>query len=141
MSPRTPVSAVMTRSVRTLDVNAKFSEVRRALVANEFHHMPIVDGDALVGILSWRDLVRAYRTARRGAATGDPFALDDLLDRTTSIEQVMSKDLVTLREDEPLERAIDLIADGHIHSVLVLDDDDKLVGIVTDKDIIAYLAG
>ena len=140
MTRHTPVSAVMTHGVRTLDVHAKFSEVRRALIANEFHHMPIIDGEALVGILSWRDLVRAYRTARRGAGTGDAFALDDLLDRTTSIDQVMSKDLVTLRADEPLERAIDLIADGHIHSVLVLDEDGKLVGIVTDKDIIAYLA-
>lgn len=139
MTRQTPVSVIMTRSIQTLDVSSKFSKVRRALVANEFHHMPIVDGDTLVGIISWRDLVRAYRAAR-GADQNDPFAIDEVLDRTTSVEKVMTKDLVTVRVDDSIDRAIDLIADGHIHSVLVLDAEEQLVGIVTDKDIVAYLA-
>ena len=51
----------------------------------------------------------------------------------------MTRELVTVRDDDPLTRAIDLIADGHIHSVLVLDADESLVGIVTDKNIVEYL--
>ena len=140
MPRQTPVSTVMTRSVRTADVSSKLSAVRHALIAAECHHLPIVDGDRLVGILSWRDLVRAYRKAH-GAETGDPVSIDEALDRSTTVEEVMSQNLVTLRPDDPLIRAIDLIADAHIHSVLVLDEDNRLVGIVTDKDIVEYLAG
>lgn len=139
MTRKTPVSVVMTRHVHTLDVSSKLSVVRHALISAEFHHMPIVDGGFLVGIVSWRDLVRAYRKAM-GPEESDPVTIDEVLDQSESIEQVMTKELVTLREDDPLDRAIDLIADGHIHSVLVLDDEERLVGIVTDKNIVEYLA-
>jgi CBS domain-containing membrane protein len=139
MSRQTPVSVVMTSKVHTIDVSSKLSIVRHALIAAEFHHMPILDGDVLVGMISWRDLVRAYRTAR-GAEESDPLAIDDVLDETTSLSELMTRELVTVRSDDPLDRAIDLIAEGQIHSVLVLDEDDKLVGIVTDKNIVEYLA-
>ena len=50
----------------------------------------------------------------------------------------MSRDLVTVHPEEGLERAMDLIADGRVHSVLVADRDRKLVGIVTDTDLLDY---
>jgi CBS domain-containing protein len=139
MTLTAPISTIMTRKVHTLDVNSKLSEVRRALISNEFHHMPIVDGKRLVGIVSWRDLVRAYRHAHNIDAP-DPFIIDDALDKSSRIEEAMTRELVTVRDDDSIDRAIDLIADAHIHSVLVLDSNERLVGIVTDKDIVDYLS-
>ena len=133
------ISTIMTRSVHTLDVNSKLSDVRRALITHEFHHMPIVDGDRLVGMISWRDLVRAYRTARNADAS-DPFGIDEVLDRSSRIDEAMTRELVSVRDDDSIDRAIDLIADAHVHSVLVFDSEEQLVGIVTDKDIVEYLA-
>ena len=137
MPRKTLVETVMTHKVHTLDVAAKLSDVRHALIANEFHHMPIVDGERLVGMVSWRDLVRAYRSARNASESSD---IDAALDQSTSIEEVMTRELVTVRDDDPLDRAIDEIADAHIHSVLVLDGDERLVGILTDKNIVEFLA-
>ena len=139
MPRKTPVSVIMSREVHTLEVSEKLSAVRQALVANEFHHMPIVEEGRLVGIVSWRDLVRAYRAAH-GPSEGDPQTIVEVLDRDMPLEKVMTKALVTMRDDDPIDRAIDLIADGHIHSVLVLDSNESLVGIVTDKNIVEYLA-
>ncbi|MBW2289029.1 MAG: CBS domain-containing protein [Deltaproteobacteria bacterium] len=139
MTLTAPISTIMTRSVHTLDVSSKLSEARRALITNEFHHMPIVDGERLVGMISWRDLVRAYRAARNADAS-DPFGIDDVLDRSSRIDAAMTRELVTVRDDDSIDRAIDLIADAHIHSVLVLDSEERLVGIVTDKDIVDYLS-
>jgi len=140
MKTQVPISFVMTRDVQVVDVSAKLSVVRHALVAAQVHHMPIIEGDRLVGILSWRDLVRAYRAAS-GPEDSDPIEIDDLLDRSTSIAELMSTELVTVRDDDPLDAAIDAIADGRIHSVLVIDADGRLVGIVTDKNLVDYLAG
>lgn len=138
MPHKTRVSEIMTRDVYTIEVGARLSTVRHALVANEFHHMPIVDEGRLVGVLSWRDLVRAFRGAR-GDGEVSTFEIDSLLDQYTSIEQLMTRDLVTVSVDDVLDRAIDKIADGHIHSVLVLDTEENLVGIVTDKNIMEFL--
>ena len=139
MPRKTLVSTVMTHKVQTLDVTQKLSSVRHALIANEFHHMPIMDGERLVGIVSWRDLVRAYRSDRDENAS-DALDIDGSLDRNSTVADIMTTDLVTVRDDDPLDRAIDEIADAHIHSVLVLDSDERLVGILTDKNIIEFLA-
>ncbi len=136
---KTPISDVMTRNVHTLHVGAKLSEVRQALISNDFHHMPIVDGDRLVGMISWRDLVHAYRAAME-ADELNPLGVGDALDHSASVEDVMTRKLVTARDDDPLDHAIDLIADGHVHSVLVLDSDERLAGIITDKNIVEFFS-
>jgi CBS domain-containing protein len=137
MSRRATISELMTRRVRTLGVDAKLSEARRALTQERIHHLPIVEGGILVGLLSSRDLVGILREAKAGGAEN----VDAILDRASSIREVMSTDLVTLRPDDPVERAVDLIADGTIHSLLVLDEQRRLVGILTDTDLLDYLCG
>lgn len=135
MPTRTPLSEVMTSRVRTVEVGAKLSEVRRVLSEGRFHHVPVVDDGVLVGIVSTNDLLRVYRA---GAAT-TPEEIDDRLDRSATLAETMSTDLATLRADEPVERAIERIADGYLHSVLILDAESRLVGIVTDTDLLDYL--
>jgi CBS domain-containing protein len=130
-----PISELMTTHVRTLGVDAKLSEARRVLTKERIHHLPIVENGILVGLVSSRDLVRILREAKAGGSE----SVDEVLDRTSSLRKAMSTDLVTLRPDDPVERAIDLIADGHIHSLLVLDAGRHLVGILTDTDLLDYL--
>lgn len=135
MSRKTPISELMTPRVHTLDVGAKPSEARRLLSKQRMHHLPIVDRGVLVGMLSSRDLMRTLRAVKAGAGEG----VDALLDRSATIAQMMTTDLVTARADESVEDAIERIADGSIHSVLVLDEGRRLVGILTDTDLLDYL--
>jgi acetoin utilization protein AcuB len=135
MPRKTPISKLMTTPVRTLGVDARLSEARRALTQAHIHHLPVVDRGVLVGIISSRDLVGVLREAGAGGSED----VDSILDRSSSIAKLMSTDLVTLNVDDSVERAIDLIADGNLHSVLVLDADRRLAGIVTDTDLLDYL--
>jgi CBS domain-containing membrane protein len=137
MPRRTPISELMTTRVRTLDARAKPSEARRLLSEERVHHVPIVDEGVVVGIVSARDLVRALRGAPRGAGA----SVDEILDRGGDVAELMSSDLVTMRADESVEQAIERIADGTVHSVLVLDAGGRLAGIVTDTDLLDYLCG
>jgi CBS domain-containing protein len=135
MPRKTPISELMTTRVQTLDVGAKPSEARRVLSEQRVHHVPIVDDGVLVGIVSSRDLVRILRST---PAAGSE-SVDEVLDRSGDVGQVMSTELVTLRSDASVEDAIERIAAGAVHSVLVLDADRRLVGIVTDTDLLDYL--
>jgi CBS domain-containing protein len=119
----TPVSQVMTSKVRTIEVQNPLSAVRSLVATEKFHHVPIVDGHKLVGIISSRDLVQVYR--HRG--------------EEPSIAETMSTDLVTMRLDDSIEKAIDTLADGAVHSLLVIGDEDRLAGIVTNIDLLDYL--
>ena len=135
MSRKTPISQLMTTHVRTLGVDAKPSEARRVLSQERIHHLPIVENGKLVGLISSRDLVEVLRDAEAGGTE----SVDQILDRSSSVAKLMSTPLVTLRPDDPVDRAIELIADGTIHSVLVLDAERRLVGILTDTDLLDYL--
>ena len=98
MSRRATVSELMTKRVRTLGVDAKLSEARRALSEERIHHLPVVEGGKLVGVLSSRDLVRILREAKAGGAQD----VDAILDRASSVREAMTPVLVALRPDDPV---------------------------------------
>lgn len=135
MPRKTLISEVMTREVVTIDVRAAMSEVREILTTQKFHHLPVVDGDSLVGIISTNDLIRVMQ--KLPGATSDD--LNDTLDRSASIGETMRSDLFTMRSDETVEHAIDLLASGERHSLLIVDREEALAGIVTNIDLLEYL--
>jgi CBS domain-containing protein len=56
---------------------------------------------------------------------------------STLVRDVMSTPVVTLRPDDKVERAADVLAEKNVGSLPVVDDDRKLVGILRDDDLIA----
>lgn len=130
---RIVIRDVMTSRVRTAPPDEKLAVVWRMLVDERCHHLPIVDDGRPVGMISTRDLVRVARkhgaTKLSAGAYGDEVAAD-----------VMTRALETIYGDEPVEAAIDRIGVGDFHALLVLDDEERLVGIVTNHDLLHYLA-
>ena len=96
------------------------------------HHIPIVDEGRPVGMISTRDLVRVAR--KHGAKK-----LSAGLYGNETAADIMSQGLETIYADEPVEAAIDRIGIGEFHSLVVLDDDENLAGIVTNHDLLHYL--
>lgn len=56
---------------------------------------------------------------------------------STLVRDVMSTPVVTLRPDDTVERAADVLADKNVGSLPVVDDESKLLGILRDDDLIA----
>lgn len=130
-----PVRSIMTTDVVAISVDARPSDVRDLLRSRPFHHVPVVDGDLLVGILSSSDLARISLEAW-GV---DPDTTDATLDASFSIARIMSADVATVRADEPILRATELLAEGAYHALPVVDGQGHLVGIVTSTDLLRYL--
>jgi CBS domain-containing protein len=55
---------------------------------------------------------------------------------TTAVSEVMSPDVVTLRPDQSVEEAADVLAGKKIGAAPVVDADGKLVGLLRDEDLI-----
>lgn len=134
MKRNVSITKIMTTEVRTVYLTQKLSEVRATMVAGKFHHVPVVSGKKLLGILSATDLLRAsYQVATDDRQT------DAVLDHTTSIEQLMQKYPVTLRSNQTVRDAVAIFAEGLFHGLPVIDDDENLVGMVTTTDVIRYM--
>ncbi len=127
------IREVMTSHVRTARPGDPLQEVWRILSDERCHHLPIVEEGRPVGMISTRDLVRV---ARRNGST----KLAAGLYGSETAADVMTRGLETIYADEPVEAAIDRIGVGDFHALVVLDDDENLVGIVTNHDLLHYLA-
>ena len=135
MKHNEPVHKIMATDPITVHEQQKLSDVHHLIVERKIHHVPVVSGRKLIGLISATDLLRvSWGDVNRQ----DPRQVDALLD-TLTIRDVMQEDIVTLRRHDTVRRAAELLSQGQYHSLPVLDDDDELVGMVTSTDIIGYL--
>jgi acetoin utilization protein AcuB len=103
----------------------------RLLQRRGFRHVPILDGGKLVGIVSDRDVKQSMASA---ASTTDARERDRLLDELTA-GQIMARAVVTIGPMFGVEEAARLMATRKI-SALPVTEEDRLVGIVTETDVL-----
>lgn len=130
-----PVRTVMTSEVRTVDVDARLSDVRDLLRDHPFHHVPVVRDGKLVGMLSASDIARISLEAW-GV---DELTTDATLDAAFSLPSVMSHDVTAVLATDSVYRATEILADGAFHALPVVDGAGRVVGIVTSTDLLRYL--
>jgi CBS domain-containing protein len=130
-----PVAEVMTPHPRSVRIDQQLSDARAALADHRIHHLPIVDGQRLVGIISITDLLE-YGFRPRDTHQN----LDEYLDAHFSIKQIMQSEVVTLPNNSTIHDAAKVLATGSLHAVPVVDDKGDLIGIVTSTDLVSYLA-
>ncbi len=136
MKRNEPVSKIMSTHLVTVHHGEPVSKVRQLIREHGIHHIPVVSGQKLVGIISNSDVLRV---SFGDAFNADERAVDATLDHTMTIEQLMQKDPVAVRENAPIREAAQTLADGNFHSLPVVSDGQKLVGMVTSTDLIRYL--
>jgi CBS domain-containing protein len=135
MKRHEPISKIMSTNLVTVHHGDPVSKVRQLAAEHGVHHIPVVNGDQLVGIISWSDILRVSFGDTFGT---DQRAVDATLDHTFTIEGLMQKNPVTLPETATVREAAEILARGTFHSVLVVHG-TKLVGVVTSTDLIKYL--
>jgi len=130
------VRQIMSTPVEALKEGTKLSEARRGLAMSPFHHLPVLDDQArVVGIVSASDLLRVSLEAY----DVDPEKEGIVLDRQFKLGEVMEREVVTVKASDPIREAALRLSPGSFHALPVLDDDDRLVGMVTSTDLIDYL--
>jgi CBS domain-containing protein len=135
MKRRVPISQILTTEVVTVDRNQPLSEVYHMLRSAPFHHVPVMERDRPVGMVSSVDVLKlAYDTEGF-----DDKAMTAMLDYQFSIEDAMTAELLSLPPNASVQEAAEMLSDGKAHSVLVVDEDGKLHGIVTTTDLVRFL--
>lgn len=120
------VRQYMSHPARTVTAQLDYRRAFDLLHAHGIHHLPVVEGKRVVGIVAHRDLLLA-------AANFGPTAVP--------VGEIMKAPPVCISEDADIKEAARLLLVNHIGSLPVLDDDDKLIGIITETDIFKIMAG
>lgn len=132
---RTAITKVMSTDVTTIQRGQPISEAYEIFKDSPFHHLPVLDGQSPVGVLSSTDILRLVYDVDGT----DDRTLQVFLDSQFNIDDAMTPDPTSLPESATIKEAADLLSDGSMHSVIVLDDDGAIAGIVTTTDLVQFL--
>jgi CBS domain-containing protein len=133
MKKNEPISSIMTRDLVTLNLNDSLYSAEKRMKVNHIRHMPVVDGDELIGLVSLSDLQRvSFIDAYSKEGTEDTPVYNML-----SIRDLMIKNPLTASPKTTILEVSKLLASKEFHSLPVVDD-GKLVGIITTTDLLHY---
>jgi acetoin utilization protein AcuB len=121
----------MTHNPITIRPDTTVTEAQAMMKREKIHHLPVMDKDEkLVGIVSEKDLLYASPSP---ASTLSVYEMSSLLAKL-KVEKVMSKNVVTVPEDVPLEEAARIMADRGVGGLPIMRG-RSLVGIITESDL------
>ncbi|MEM4277211.1 MAG: CBS domain-containing protein, partial [Thermoplasmata archaeon] len=150
------VSEVMTRQVTTVSPDTPVKEAAAILAEKNVSGMPVVEQGRVVGVFSEEDVLRHIKTIKKdlrliypsisslGIAFQEEVTQRELLEAyeevgNKPVREVMSRDVVTVAPDIPLNEAILKMVQRGINRLPVVEG-GNLVGIVTRGDVIRGLA-
>ncbi len=136
MGKNDPITKIMAAEVITVQQGQKLSDVRHIICESGIHHIPIVDGKKLVGMISFTDLMK-LNIVISGA---DDRTIDAIIDQQYSIKDIMTTNLTSVKDCDTIKHVSKILAEGIFHSVPVVDKHHHIVGIVTTTDLIQYLS-
>jgi acetoin utilization protein AcuB len=128
------VSDFMTTEVTSLQENDTLLDAAMVFVRSQFRHLPVLRDKKLVGIISERD-VKQFAPSLLSRTTAEEY---NQIMETTPISRVMIKNPVTLRPDQPIFEAANLLYSRRIGCMPVVEN-DELVGIITTTDLVGLL--
>ncbi|MEX2501373.1 MAG: CBS domain-containing protein [Trueperaceae bacterium] len=122
----------MTASPVTVHGDTPVMEAMQLLRDGGYRRLPVVDAERLVGIVTDRDLKEATPSS---ATTLSVYELNHLLARMR-VRDVASAPVVTVRDDDEIERAALRMEEHRVSGLPVVDADGALCGIVTITDLL-----
>lgn len=133
MKKRTPVSQIMSTDIFSVNLTQNLREVDSAIKDKHIRHVPVVSGETVIGMLSKTDL---QKISFVNTVDGDK--LTTAMYDSLTLDQVMTKDVVTVEKDDTILDVATILSKNEFHALPVTAA-GKLVGIVTTTDLVKYL--
>lgn len=131
------VEQLMTRDPVCVDMDDELQRVGELFAEHGFHHLLVVEGGRLVGVISDRDLLRHLSPfiGRLSERT------QDLATLHKRVHQIMSRAPVTVGTDTEIAAAAALMLDKRVSCLPVVAADGRPIGILSWRDLLAHYAG
>jgi len=132
MHPTDPVNRLMTEAVLTVDINDPAGEVLRLFGGYPVHHMPVLDGTKVVGMLSSADVMKLELFLPKGGKSPIEY-----LNQRMKVGALVRRPVLTVSPTQSVESAAEIMARNGVHALAVADGDSRLLGILTTTDIMS----
>ena len=134
MRERVPISAIMTKNIIALTREDDLERAEMLFKRHKIKHIPVVSGEAIIGMLSYTDLMRISFAETHDEEIN---SVESVVYNMFTIEQVMVKNVVTVTSETTIKEVAKIFADREFHALPIVDD-GALMGIVTTTDLLNY---
>lgn len=134
MSRMLTVRDLMTEEVVTVPPRTSLASVQELMLERNFRHVPVVDDDLLVGLISQRDLAAFLGRASRSDLTEQQLKLSDV-----PASRAMTTGIETIEPEENLRTAAEILLENK-YGCLPVVEGARLVGILTEADFVRFVA-
>lgn len=138
IDPTLKVSQIMTTDVMFVRPDDTMSKVDEIFRTNNIHHLPVLNSEGVVvGMVSKTDYFKVlhgftlFRTEK-----SEEF--NKAILRSLLVKEVMTKQVAKLHPDDSIMVAAGFFRENLFHAIPVVDDESKLVGIVSTYDMLNY---
>lgn len=100
-----------------IENDISLSDAAKLMTKHSINSLIIEKDDKIRGIVTHHDLVKYFGESKK-------------------VFDIMTKNVITLREDDKIQRAVDIIKENEIGIFPVVDSDDKIVGVLDSRDLL-----
>lgn len=131
MNLSSSITEIMITEVECVSPEQEIVDIKHIYENQKFHHhIPVVENDKLVGMVSLIDFMRKIQDA----------TLDDneQVYHDLKVKDIMFTSPSTIGSDCTIQQAVEILAKGEVHA-LVVADDKKVKGIVSTSDLLTFM--
>mgnify|MGYP000162008608 CR=1 FL=1 len=126
------VEEIMSRDVITASPATIVKDAAQTMISLGFRRLPVLDEEKIIGIVVTTDIVKLFqpKIALKYSARGSVY---DLI--KTPLSEIMSSPVITVKPDVEIGEVAKIMMENGIGALPVIED-DKLVGIITERDLL-----
>jgi len=117
-----PIHTIMTRDLVTLGPEGTLGQAREIFLVKRIHHLPIVEGKKLVGLVTAWDI---FKTGKSAEEYGN-----------MKVTEIMTRKIATLEPEDHIGAIAEVLMAHLFHAVPIVNADHELVGMVTSYDLL-----
>ncbi len=136
------VMDLATSSVVTLTQTTRVVDALRSMVDHNFRKIPVVEEDTrkLRGLISATDIVSFLGGGPKHKIVKERFGGELAAAINAGVEEIMETDVVAIEDTKTWPDALELMVENDVGGCPVVDEERRVVGIITERDILKFLA-
>jgi CBS domain-containing protein len=136
------IMEIATADVQTLPQTSTIMNALKFMLRKNFRRIPVTDAGTkkLKGIITATDLINFFGGGNKHGIVRNRYNGNLSAAVNAEIKEIMEKDVITLSAEDSVEAAVELMFEKKVGGCPIVDREGVVVGIITERDILEYLA-
>lgn len=131
------------KEVVSVPPSTSIKEVAEIMIQNKFRRLPVTDpgSEKLLGIVTAMDILNFLGGGNKFNIMEEKYHDNFLAAINESVREIMTRDVKFMTQKDSINNCIEVMLEFDFGALPIIDDDEKLVGIITERDFALAMAG